>query len=115
MNPTRPEFIRLPEDGEHCPHTGLKRGTMRHLCVPSATNGFKPAVPAKCLRQPGKLRGIWLVPFAALLAYLEALPTGVAGENLLPRGRKVGGQVEAGQPAGALRSRRSAGANRGAA
>lgn len=48
---------------------------MYNLTVPTKANGFKPAVPAKCLRQPGNLRGVWLIPFAPLLAYLHALPT----------------------------------------
>lgn len=75
MSDTRPEFIRLPEDGETCPHSGLKRGTMRNLCIPSKVNGYKPAVPAKCLRQPGNLRGIWLIPYVPLMAHINALPT----------------------------------------
>lgn len=75
MSAPRPEFIRLPEDGEHCPYTGLKRGTMRNLCIPSKANRYKPAVPAKCLRQPGNLRGVWLIPYEKLIAYIEALPT----------------------------------------
>jgi hypothetical protein len=75
MNSVSPEFIRLPEDGERCAHTGMKRGSLRNLCIPSKANAFKPAVPAKCLRQPGNLRGIWLIPYAKLVAYIEALPT----------------------------------------
>ena len=88
MNPICPDFIRLPADGEHCPHTGMKRGSMRNLCVPCKANGFKPKVPGKCLRQPGNLRGIWLIPYAALVEFISALPTpGLAVE---PAGAAVG-------------------------
>jgi hypothetical protein len=77
MNPIRPEFIRLPTDdaGGSCPFTGLKRGVMRNLTIPCKANGFKPVVPAKSLRAPGNLRGIWIVPYAQLIAYLHGLPT----------------------------------------
>lgn len=71
----KPDFIRLPKKGASCPYTGFKRGSLRTLCIPSKANGFKPAVPAKCLRQPGNLRGIWLIPYGRLIAYLEGLPT----------------------------------------
>jgi hypothetical protein len=76
-----PEFIRLPEDGEHCPHTGMKRGSLRNLCLPTAANKGKPAVPAKCLRQKGKLRGIWLIPYDALVAHLNGLPTALETDS----------------------------------
>ncbi len=75
----RPEFIRLPANKAHCPFTGLKRGTMRNLTLPSKANNFRPPVPAKILKQRGKLRGVVLIPYDALIAYLEALP--VAGRN----------------------------------
>lgn len=84
---TPPEFIRIPSDtkggGETpvCPITGLTRAAMRLICVPSAKNGFTPAVPAKCLRRSGNLRGTWLVPTAQLLAYLHNLPTPGAEEK----------------------------------
>ncbi|MDP3073595.1 MAG: hypothetical protein Q8N18_25145 [Opitutaceae bacterium] len=72
-----PEFIRLPKAKTLCPHTGMSRSSMANLTVPSKANDFRPAVPAKCLRRQGNVRGLWLVPFEALLAYLHALPTGV--------------------------------------
>lgn len=74
MNP-KPEFLRLPKSKTNCPMTGMSRTSMYNLTVPCKANGFKPAVPAKCLRQKGNLRGTWYVPFKALVAYLNALPT----------------------------------------
>lgn len=73
--PPRPEFIRLPSEGEYCPYTGFSRTGLYRLTVPCKANGFKPAVPAKGLRQPGNLRGIWLIPYERLIAYINALPT----------------------------------------
>lgn len=75
MSTPRPEFIRLPKRGENCPVTGFSRSAMARLTVPCRENKFRPAVPAKCLRQKGNLRGIWLIPYAALVDYLNALPT----------------------------------------
>lgn len=78
MNPIKPEFIRIPSDRERCPHTSLGRTTMRRLCVPCKANGYRPAVPAKQLRDVGNVQGIWLVPYAKLIAHLDALPTDAA-------------------------------------
>jgi hypothetical protein len=75
MNSPRPEFISLPADGASCPITGFKRGTLYNLVVPCKANGFKPAVPAKCLRSRGATRGVWLIPYDPLMAFLHALPT----------------------------------------
>ncbi len=72
---TRPEFIRLPKPRTSCPHTGMSRTSMYNLCVPTRANGFKPKVPAKCLRVSGNVRGTWYVPYEALVSFLNALPT----------------------------------------
>lgn len=72
----RPEFIRLPKPGTNCPITGLSRTSMYNLTVPCPANGYKPDVPAKCLRKRGNQRGTWYVPFEALVAYMNGLPTG---------------------------------------
>lgn len=61
--------------GSFVMESGTKRGVMRILCVPSEASGFKPAVPAKCLRQRGNLRGTWYIPCDALAAYNRNLPT----------------------------------------
>ena len=71
----RPEFIRLPKPKTNCPHTGFSRTGLYNLTVPCTANGFKPDVPAKCLKQRGNLRGIWLIPYDALISHLNGLPT----------------------------------------
>lgn len=77
MNATtiRPEFIRLPKGNDSCPYTSMKRGVMLALTVPSPKNGFKPPVPAFCIKARGKMRGTWYIPFDALIAYITAQPT----------------------------------------
>ena len=67
MTSPRPEFIRIPRGKELCPHTGFTRTGLYRLTVPCKANNFKPAVPAKCLRKSGNLRGIWLIPFEPLM------------------------------------------------
>jgi hypothetical protein len=79
---TRPEFIRLPSGKESCPHTGFSRTGLYNLTVPCKANSFRPAVPAKGLRKPGNLRGIWLIPYEALITYIKNLPTpGMRGDG----------------------------------
>lgn len=76
MNPPiRPEFIRLPKSRQNCPYTGYSRSGLANLCVPSAANDFRPPVPAKCDRKRGNLRGTWYIPYDALIAYIQNLPT----------------------------------------
>lgn len=69
----RPEFIRLPRAGEACPHTGLSRTALNALILPTAANGFRPAVKSMVLRQRGNQRGIRLISFDSLIAHLNAL------------------------------------------
>lgn len=65
-----PSFIRLPKTGKTCPHTGLTRSVMFRLC----DDGL---VESKTLRRPGQLRGVRLVSYASLMAYLNSCPSGM--------------------------------------
>ena len=60
---------------------------MRNLCIPSKANGYKPKVPAKCLRHPGDMRGTWYIPLRALIAFINELPT--PGMKLEPAAASV--------------------------
>jgi hypothetical protein len=71
----RPEFIRLPKPKTRCPYTGMSRSELYALTIPCAANDNRPPVPAKNRRKPGNLRGVWLIPYGALISYLHALPT----------------------------------------
>jgi hypothetical protein len=76
-----PPFLRLPKPSQRCPYTHLSRTTLAEICVPTASNNFKPPVPAKCIKNiatkkgakpaRAKKRGIYLIPKAALFAYLS--------------------------------------------
>lgn len=84
----RPAFIRLPKpktasnpDGGVCPHTGLSRTGLYNLTVPCKANGYNPPVPAKCDKKRGNTRGVWLIPYDALIEHIQTLPTpGMKGE-----------------------------------
>ena len=72
--PVKPEWIRLPLPSARCPYTGLSRTTLTELSVPCEANGRKPPVESKLLRKRGSLRGIRLLNYDSLMAYLHALP-----------------------------------------
>lgn len=74
-----PEFIRLPPTGHRCPVTGMARSTLDVLTRPQKANKFKPPVRSHMLRRPGAARGIRLIEFASLRAFIEA--HGAAGEE----------------------------------
>ena len=60
-----PEFIRLPRNGERCPLSGLSRSLLNSLIL-----GDKPPVRSVVLRQRGKVKGVRLIVWASLKAYL---------------------------------------------
>jgi hypothetical protein len=64
----RPEWIRLPKSGERCPHTGLSRSSLNELIL-----GKPPKVESVVLKNKGALRGIRLVRYRSLIAYLDRL------------------------------------------
>lgn len=66
------EFIRLPRTGSTCPHVGLSRSTLNKLILPSPENRNKPPVASICLRRPGTQRGVRLIDFASLVAFLRS-------------------------------------------
>ena len=66
-----PRFIRLPKTGERCPWTGLSRSKMNQLILPSLSNNYLPPVESCSLRQRGASRGIRLVLFESLMAYID--------------------------------------------
>lgn len=69
--PFTPEFIRIPV-GQKCPFTGLSRAKLYQLISPSAGNGFRPVVKSISLRTPGAAKGVRLIHYPSLLAYLHS-------------------------------------------
>lgn len=65
----QPEFIRLPEEGEKCPVTGLSRSRVVSLLEEA---GGK--INARVLRKRGATRGITLIDRRSLVEYINGLP-----------------------------------------
>jgi hypothetical protein len=63
---TAPRWIRLPQAGKVCVHSGLKRGQMLKLSANRA-NGIRVCH----LREQGAKRGTRLIDLESLLAYLD--------------------------------------------
>lgn len=79
----RPEFIRLPRAGKSCPHTSLSRTALNALILPTPSNGFLPPVKSIVVRHRGNQRGIRLISYDSLLAYLHGC------DSLCAKARKV--------------------------
>jgi hypothetical protein len=73
-NAFKPDWLRLPRGGTHCPYTGLTRTAMDQLVRAQECNNFRPPVVSKILRAKGQRRGIRLISYESLIAYLNNLP-----------------------------------------
>lgn len=62
----RPEFFRLPKNGERDPFFGLPRSTYYEL-------EKEGAISLKRLKKRGALRGTTLLPYDETLAYIRSL------------------------------------------
>jgi len=69
-----PVFIRLPKVGKRCNLTGLSRGSLCELVLPTEKNGFCPPVKSYVQRKKGATRGIRLIEFESLVSYLRSMP-----------------------------------------
>ena len=69
----KPEWLRLPAPGERCRFTGLSRSTLNELTIPGPANDGNPPVKSVVLRKRGALRGIRLISYDSLMAYLDEL------------------------------------------
>lgn len=69
----KPEWLRLPAPGTRCRFTGLSRGTLNELTIPCPANDHKPPVKSVVIRKRGAARGIRLVSYDSLMAYLDTL------------------------------------------
>jgi hypothetical protein len=73
--PHRPIYIRLPRPKHLCDWTGLTRGAINALVLPTEANGWRPPVQSRVLRRrSGARSGIRLVVLSALLKFIEANP-----------------------------------------
>ena len=69
----RPEWIRLPQTGSRCRFTGLSRTTLNELTIDGPANGYRAPVKSVLIRKRGASRGIRLISFDSLMAYLNGL------------------------------------------
>jgi hypothetical protein len=70
--PVRPEYIRLPKNGQLCAWTGLGRSKLNEFILP---RGDRPIPPVKSFSalDSGKRKGVRLVVLESLLGYLAKL------------------------------------------
>ena len=85
----RPEWIRLPQPSRRCPHTGLSRSTLNELTIPGPANDNRPPVKSVVLKKRGAMRGIRLISYDSLMAYLESL----SDKNNVPSSKKKKGDI----------------------
>ena len=71
--PGEPLYICLPPQGQQCPHSGLTRSKLNELVLRTRSNNFRPLVGSLNSCSPGKERGVRLVIWAGLKAYLKQL------------------------------------------
>lgn len=71
-NGTRPEWIRLPKSGR-CPFTGLSRSKLYDLVGDTEANGHRPPVKSVVVRKRGAMRGVRLISYDSLMAYLASI------------------------------------------
>lgn len=69
---TLPEFVPLPPPRETEFYSGLKRGKLNQLILPSRENGYRPVVKSISLRPSGCRKGKRLIHLQSLLKYLRA-------------------------------------------
>ena len=68
----RPEWLRLPRPGTLHPVVPLTRSFLNSLILATEANGHRPPVKSICLRQRGAKRGVRLISYDSLMAYLNA-------------------------------------------
>jgi hypothetical protein len=66
-----PETIRLPKPGKLCPYTGMTRGRLNALVLPSKDNNYKPPVKSFSLREKGHQRGVRLIDYQSLIGHIR--------------------------------------------
>lgn len=62
----RPFYIRMPKPGKYCPYSGLSRNSLSKLI-----KGPDPKVKSRLIKDPDKSRGVRLIHFDLLMAFIE--------------------------------------------
>jgi hypothetical protein len=71
-NTEKPEWVRLPQPGQKCKYTGLSRSTLNELCVDGPINDHNAKVKSTLLKKRGAMRGIRLISYDSLMAFLNS-------------------------------------------
>lgn len=80
--PLHPVWIRLPAPGRRCPYTGLSRTSLAELCTACHANGGEPLVVSTVVKKRNAIRGIRLISFDSLMAYLASLTEQTMSKSL---------------------------------
>ena len=68
-----PYYVPLPSGRATEFYTGLRRGVLNRLVLPTPANAYRPPVRSISLAARGQLKGKRLVHLGSLLAYLDTL------------------------------------------
>lgn len=81
LDPDKPEWIRMPKGHERCKYTGLSRSFLYTLVSPCEANDYRPPVRSVSLRRRGMQRGVRLISYESLMAFLKNQPTTGDGDD----------------------------------
>ena len=71
---SQPRYVRLPPQGEACHFTGLSRGKLNELILPTSRAHDTPPVKSFILPNRGKnKKGVRMIVLSSLLGYLAKL------------------------------------------
>lgn len=70
----KPEYIHMPPRGKRCPYTDLSPSTLADYIERSQEKGQGPRIITRHIRQPGKTKGVRLIHYTSLMAWLNKQP-----------------------------------------
>ena len=81
-NGSLPEWVPLPPAKQTEFYSGMKRGLLNSIILPTSANGYRPPVVSISLRRLGQTKGKRLIHLASLLGYLRMLQEQQSQKNL---------------------------------
>jgi hypothetical protein len=78
------EWIRLPKEGEKCPHTGLSRSSLNEILSETDPATGEKLVRSSVKKKEGAKRGIKLIDRQSLLDYLDKQADAQRGIRFAP-------------------------------
>jgi len=83
-----PEFIRLPKAGALCPYSGLSRSFLNSLVLPGPQNDYRPPVRSIPLRKRGAQKGVRVIVWSSLKAWIYAQEAPAQRNSVEPDGAR---------------------------